>query len=601
MANGRALHRTVAVMVLVALALPALVFAARDDADAAILYRSTAPTVLTGTATASTGTVQWQAPATGVATIVAFFPTRVIGIDGGTPYSIGSTGFADVQSGLTYTISYQYQDPLPGTYNLAVQVDEVPPNNALVNAEALTTDSGTTTGTTRASTLGNDPVPTADTQRTVWYRWTPSVSGVVDFVTEVDSLRVGGTFPPAHGITSVGVAVYDHATNNLLATQGDGEAHQDGGGSTGAVRGLPVTAGVRYDIAVFSAGGTGVFASDPAAYISSGSFNLQWSLNTRPRAVDDEVTTDSDTAVTIDVLANDTDVDGDPLSVSAFDATSILNGTVSRHGSDPNVLVYEPPSGAANVVDRFTYDIDDGHGNVASATVTVYVGIPVPPPSPIVITPGVLDFGAVPLGKIATRTVTITNVSSSPVGPFLQILDQLEPFAFDGSDPSGCALSFTVLQPGDSCTQAVKFWAVQPGTSPGLAQLNFYEAPTSTYLGLAILRAVGRAGRAAHSERESDRARRRHRECERFQPHARAARQRQRPRQRRDQDHVGGGPAPRLRPRGGALRGRRCPVRWSVPRPTAFATSPTRASSASTPSTTRSPTAAAEARRRCSS
>ncbi|MGH1459803.1 MAG: Ig-like domain-containing protein, partial [Paracoccaceae bacterium] len=43
-------------------------------------------------------------------------------------------------------------------------------------------------------------------------------------------------------------------------------------------------------------------------------------MNDPPVAEDDAATTDEDTPVTIDVLGNDTDVDGDPLTVT--EATS---------------------------------------------------------------------------------------------------------------------------------------------------------------------------------------------------------------------------------------------------------------------------------------
>src|SRR3712207_8463309 len=51
-------------------------------------------------------------------------------------------------------------------------------------------------------------------------------------------------------------------------------------------------------------------------------------------AVDDADTTAEDTAKDIDVLANDTDVENDTLSVSDFDASSAQGGTVTQSRSE---------------------------------------------------------------------------------------------------------------------------------------------------------------------------------------------------------------------------------------------------------------------------
>ena len=50
-------------------------------------------------------------------------------------------------------------------------------------------------------------------------------------------------------------------------------------------------------------------------------------VNDAPEATDDEVTFAEDTLVTLDVLANDFDVEGDPLSVTAI--TQPTNGSAT--------------------------------------------------------------------------------------------------------------------------------------------------------------------------------------------------------------------------------------------------------------------------------
>jgi hypothetical protein len=70
--------------------------------------------------------------------------------------------------------------------------------------------------------------------------------------------------------------------------------------------------------------------------------------------------------VTIDVLANDSDADGDALAVVSF--TQPPNGSVTRQG---NKLVY---LSRLNFIgyDRFSYTVSDGRGGTATASVTVF-------------------------------------------------------------------------------------------------------------------------------------------------------------------------------------------------------------------------------------
>ena len=90
-------------------------------------------------------------------------------------------------------------------------------------------------------------------------------------------------------------------------------------------------------------------------------------VNGTPVGTDDTATTDEDTAVTIDVLANDTDPDSDPLTVS--DVTQPTNGAVTNNGGD----VTYTPDPDYNGADSFTYTATDGVLNTGSITVAVTV------------------------------------------------------------------------------------------------------------------------------------------------------------------------------------------------------------------------------------
>jgi len=89
--------------------------------------------------------------------------------------------------------------------------------------------------------------------------------------------------------------------------------------------------------------------------------------NDPPVAVDDSDTTPADTPVTIDVLNNDSDIDGDTLTVASV--TQGTHGSVTNNGGD---VTYTPAAGFTDT-DSFTYTISDGNGGTDTATVTVTV------------------------------------------------------------------------------------------------------------------------------------------------------------------------------------------------------------------------------------
>src|SRR5205814_850000 len=90
-------------------------------------------------------------------------------------------------------------------------------------------------------------------------------------------------------------------------------------------------------------------------------------VNDPPVAVDDSATTPEDVPVTIAPLANDSDLDGDLLTITAATST---NGTVVIVGGT-NLLF--SPSINFNGTTTIPYTISDGNGGSASATVTVTV------------------------------------------------------------------------------------------------------------------------------------------------------------------------------------------------------------------------------------
>ena len=129
-------------------------------------------------------------------------------------------------------------------------------------------------------------------------------------------------------------------------------------------------------------------------------FGFSSATNTAPDAVDDAVTTDEDTAVTGDVLANDSDADSDPLTVTEVNGEAADVGsqvtlpsgallTLNGDGTfdyDPNGAFESLGSGDTDT-DSFTYTLSDGTDtDTATVTVTIDGADDVPTPGDDVLT-----------------------------------------------------------------------------------------------------------------------------------------------------------------------------------------------------------------------
>ena len=104
-------------------------------------------------------------------------------------------------------------------------------------------------------------------------------------------------------------------------------------------------------------------------------------VNDAPVAVDDSGTTPEDMPVTVKVLSNDSDVDGDTLVVTGV--TQPAHGTVVVN---PDGSVTYTPAPNYNGPDQFSYQVSDGKGGTDTAVVDIVVtpvnDIPVAIPTP---------------------------------------------------------------------------------------------------------------------------------------------------------------------------------------------------------------------------
>ncbi len=95
--------------------------------------------------------------------------------------------------------------------------------------------------------------------------------------------------------------------------------------------------------------------------------------NTAPVAVNDSASAAYNTSVQIDVLANDSDPDGDPLEVISVTQGTYGSVTILANG---NVSYFWMVMVTPGVTDQFTYTISDGNGGTATATVFVTLVAP---------------------------------------------------------------------------------------------------------------------------------------------------------------------------------------------------------------------------------
>ena len=131
------------------------------------------------------------------------------------------------------------------------------------------------------------------------------------------------------------------------------------------------------------------------------SFMGQFDPNDPPVAQDDSDSTLQNSPVTIDVLANDSDSDGDSLIV--FSNTQGSNGAVT---TDEVGVTYTPDPNFVGV-DTFEYTTSDGKGGLSTATVTVTVnGAPVTITYPL--------ENSVVNGKVGI-TVSVNGFASEPI------------------------------------------------------------------------------------------------------------------------------------------------------------------------------------------
>ncbi|GGY69423.1 hypothetical protein GCM10011613_12200 [Cellvibrio zantedeschiae] len=226
------------------------------------------------------------------------------------------------------------------------------------------------------------------------------------------------------------------------------------------------------------------------------------SVNSAPAAVNDTATTVENTAITVAVRSNDTDPDGDTLTVSGV--TQGANGSVVIDAVTGNPI-YTPNAGFTGN-DTFSYTINDGNGHTSTATVSVTVNAAAPANSAPTATNDTSSTTQDTAVTVAVRsndtdpdgdTLTVSGVTQGANGSV--VIDGVtgNPIytpntGFTGTD----VFSYTVRDPSGATSTAnvtVTVNAVVPGNSKPVAgddTVNVLEGGTANRLdwgGLSVL------------------------------------------------------------------------------------------------------------------
>jgi large repetitive protein len=304
------------------------------------------------------------------------------------------------------TITYTISDGNGGTATATVNVTVAPVNDAPVaNASTATTNEDTPVNvpvlandtdvdgnplTVTAATAPNGIV-TINPDGTVTYTPNANFNGT-DTITYTISDGQGGFSTST--VTMTVNAVNDAPTTTPIAPQNDNDSQAvnlpvagnfsdlDGNVLSYTAAGLPpglsinpttgaITGTISPNASQGGPNADGIYSVTVTANDGNGgtvSQTFSWTVaNPPPVATNDTATTKEDTPVTVPVLANDNDPDGDPLTV--INATA-PNGTVVIN---PDGTITYTPNANFNGTDTITYSISDGNGGTSTATVTVTV------------------------------------------------------------------------------------------------------------------------------------------------------------------------------------------------------------------------------------
>ncbi|MEM7256310.1 MAG: Ig-like domain-containing protein [Pseudomonadota bacterium] len=232
--------------------------------------------------------------------------------------------------------------------------------------------------------------------------------------------------------------------------------------------------------------------SDSAGVTATATVRIEvTAVNTPPMANNDQISTVSNDPVSINVTANDTDSNGDTLTVTAV--SNPINGTAST--LPDGQVQYTSDINFAGT-DTFEYQIDDGNGGTASAVVTVTVQAANQPPVAVADRVATEQNEPVTIAPLANDTdpegdtITVSNLTNPANGSATVDNDEVlytpdadftgtDNFAYEISDGNGGT---------DTATITVNVTGVDaPANQPPVAEDDLATTTQNTGVSIELL------------------------------------------------------------------------------------------------------------------
>lgn len=190
--------------------------------------------------------------------------------------------------------------------------------------------------------------------------------------------------------------------------------------------------------------------------------------NQPPVAEDDEYSVDAGAPTDLDVLWNDSDPDGDPLTITAVTGPS--NGSTMLAG---DVITYTPNAGFTGD-DSFTYTISDGNDHSDTATVTVTVEAPSADPVAADDTATTPMDAAITIDVLANDTpsdaanaLAVTSATTPSSGSVVVNADDTITYTPDAGFSGTDTFDYTVSEDGAGTATATVTVTVQSSSGNG--------------------------------------------------------------------------------------------------------------------------------------
>jgi T1SS-143 domain-containing protein len=278
--------------------------------------------------------------------------------------------FAPGETSKTVTVAIVNNPAIEGSENFTVNLSNASANATILDGVGVATIVETVAAPVAAPMIASLVAAESAASTTTTKTSTPGFTDASEVVKINEDTTLKGSV-----LTSTTSA---SGTVTVTTFQVDGDLYVYKAGETVAMKGVGSL--------VISADGSYVFVPDANYHgavpvvtytMTDGSNNDTSTLtlsvtavNDTPVAVQDTTVTRADTPVTLSgttLLINDSDVDGDPLTL--FSVQNANHGSVTMSGSD---VLFTPTAGYTGAA-SFDYTTSDGHGGTSTTTVTVDV------------------------------------------------------------------------------------------------------------------------------------------------------------------------------------------------------------------------------------